>query len=113
MRRAFLGVRFAARTVEDVIGADRDEDDAAVAGAPRGPSHRHRIDRKGVLRLVLTPVDVVKGGRVDEDVRAKRIQSVAYGIRARNIEFAVRRCGNLAIVPPPRNRRAETPRAPD
>lgn len=107
MRRVFFAVRFPAGTVENIVGADRYKDDAAVARVARGRANRCSIDRKGLLRFVFAPIHVVKCRCIDEDVGTKIVESFDYRVSVGDIAFAMRRSGDLAIAPLRTNRRTE------
>src|SRR5579862_4382359 len=98
MRRVLLAVRFPRVTVENVVRADGHKDDAAVARVPCRGTDRRRIDRKGLPRLVLASVDVVKCRRVDEHLWAKIVESAAHCAGVGDVAFVMRWRGDLAIA---------------
>src|ERR1700733_8319934 len=107
MRPAIFLVRSTLFPIEDVIGADRHENGAAIAGTLCRGADCLRVDREGALRFVLAAVDVVKCRGVHEYVGPKGVDRTAHACGVGKIELRPRRCDDRAIAPGLPDRRPE------
>src|SRR5580704_3080428 len=109
MRGVGLDVRRLLRTIEDVVGAERYERDVRIARRSRRLANGDGVDLESARGFGLAQIDVVKGGRVHENVRSNSPQRVAQPFTLLDCELGVRRRDDFTIHPTLPNGRPELP----